>query len=206
MEKNHKTRMDICHDLNFHYSTFSDWVNGNAYPRIDKIEKLANYFHIQKSDLIEQPLTIERKAEELLSYMDKRKLENVAVVPIYYKLELDKKGQLSNEYISGYMATGQKQINPQRIQDYFYYEVSDNSLDEKVKQGDLILVHKQKKLCNNDIGIILVNDTIKIRKYQTNQDWIILQSMSKNAENKAELYQKEDIHIIGKAVGFFGEL
>ena len=23
--------------------TFTDWINGNTYPRIDKIEKMANY-------------------------------------------------------------------------------------------------------------------------------------------------------------------
>ena len=34
-------------------STFSEWMNGKKYPRIDKIEMLANYFRIQKSDLIE---------------------------------------------------------------------------------------------------------------------------------------------------------
>ena len=48
-----KTRSEICSDLGFSYSTFSDWLNGNAYPRIDKIEMLANYFGIEKSDLIE---------------------------------------------------------------------------------------------------------------------------------------------------------
>lgn len=34
-------------------STFNDWVNGRKYPRIDKIEFMANYFGILKSDLIE---------------------------------------------------------------------------------------------------------------------------------------------------------
>lgn len=34
-------------------STFNDWVKGKKYPRIDKIEKLANYFKVKKSDLIE---------------------------------------------------------------------------------------------------------------------------------------------------------
>lgn len=49
-----KDRNRICHDLNLNYSTVRDWTNGRAYPRIDKIELLANYFGIQKSDLIEQ--------------------------------------------------------------------------------------------------------------------------------------------------------
>lgn len=53
MQKFDKTRKDICDDLGFKYTTFSDWVNGKKYPRIDKIEMLANYFGIEKSDLIE---------------------------------------------------------------------------------------------------------------------------------------------------------
>lgn len=35
-------------------STFNEWVKGKKYPRIDKIEMLANYFGILKSDLIEE--------------------------------------------------------------------------------------------------------------------------------------------------------
>lgn len=33
--------------------TMHEWVNGKKFPRIDKIERLANYFGIEKSDLIE---------------------------------------------------------------------------------------------------------------------------------------------------------
>ena len=48
-----KDRNKICDDLNIPYTTFTDWYNGTTYPRIDKIELLANYFNIKKSDLIE---------------------------------------------------------------------------------------------------------------------------------------------------------
>ena len=33
--------------------TVNDWIKGKKYPRIDKIEIMANYFGILKSDLIE---------------------------------------------------------------------------------------------------------------------------------------------------------
>lgn len=46
-------RIKMCDDLQLNYSTVRDWVNSRAYPRIDKIEILANYFRIKKSDLIE---------------------------------------------------------------------------------------------------------------------------------------------------------
>ena len=48
-----KDRTAICNDLNIPYTTFADWYNAVTYPRIDKIEMLANYFDIKKSDLIE---------------------------------------------------------------------------------------------------------------------------------------------------------
>ena len=54
MKEHGKSRNDICQALNFKYSTFSDWANGNKYPRIDRIEMLANYFGVLKSDLIEE--------------------------------------------------------------------------------------------------------------------------------------------------------
>ena len=53
MKLNNKTRNDVCRDLEIPYSTFTDWCNANIYPRIDKIQLLANYFGIQKSDLVE---------------------------------------------------------------------------------------------------------------------------------------------------------
>ena len=53
MNINKKNRSDVCRDLDIPYSTFTDWCNANIYPRIDKIEMLANYFDIKKSDLVE---------------------------------------------------------------------------------------------------------------------------------------------------------
>lgn len=65
MVENGVTATDVCNTLGFPMPTFSDWIREKTYPRIDKIEKMANYFGIQKSDLIEeQPTTT--KDDELL--------------------------------------------------------------------------------------------------------------------------------------------
>lgn len=54
MNENGKTRTDLCQALGFNYYTVTDWVNGKKMPRMDKITKLAQYFRITKSDLIEE--------------------------------------------------------------------------------------------------------------------------------------------------------
>lgn len=54
MKLHRKTRRDVCKDLGFSYFTFTDWVNGRYYPRMDKVDMLADYFGIKISDLIEE--------------------------------------------------------------------------------------------------------------------------------------------------------
>lgn len=54
MERDGKSRQEVCQGIGVSYTTFTDWVKGNTYPRIDKIEALANYFHVTKADLVEE--------------------------------------------------------------------------------------------------------------------------------------------------------
>lgn len=54
MNKHCKSQGDLVRDLNFRQATVSDWLNGKKYPRMDKIEKLANYFNISINDLLIQ--------------------------------------------------------------------------------------------------------------------------------------------------------
>lgn len=63
MESKGVTNQQLCEDLGFKYTTFLDWVKAATYPRIGKIEAMANYFGVQKSDLIEEKLTEEKEKD-----------------------------------------------------------------------------------------------------------------------------------------------
>lgn len=73
MELNHVNRNQLCNDLNFKYTTVSDWINGITFPRIGRLELLARYFSIDKSKLIEDHLTDceEKKMSEKISILAK---------------------------------------------------------------------------------------------------------------------------------------
>ena len=77
MDENEKTRTDLCNDLGIKYTTLTDWLKGKTYPRIDKIELLADYFHISKSDLVEDQNDVSSStltADENTLLTDYRKL------------------------------------------------------------------------------------------------------------------------------------
>ena len=63
MDKKQVSRKDIADFLGISYFTVSDWVNGKKYPRMDKVELLANYFGVLKSDLIEDKSNVESVVE-----------------------------------------------------------------------------------------------------------------------------------------------
>ncbi|MDD6194393.1 MAG: helix-turn-helix transcriptional regulator [Lachnospiraceae bacterium] len=54
MEINNKSQVDIINDLGFDKSAVSTWCNGTRLPRMDKVDALAKYFHIKRSELIEE--------------------------------------------------------------------------------------------------------------------------------------------------------
>lgn len=98
LQRDDKERKEVCRDLGVSYSTFCDWVNGNKYPRIDKIERLAQYFGIQKSDLIEQKrpgealpeeLVIINRAAKKMSAEDRKKLLAMAKLMFQKEFEED---------------------------------------------------------------------------------------------------------------------
>ena len=88
--KSGKDRGEVAADLNISYSTLTDWINGNKYPRINNIEKLAGYFNISKSDLIEDFEEI-KKDNEVLSTIIVKLRTNKELLDVVEKLvSLDK--------------------------------------------------------------------------------------------------------------------
>lgn len=48
-----KNQSDIVKALNFKQSTVSDWLNGKKYPRMDKVQMLANYLNVDIIELVD---------------------------------------------------------------------------------------------------------------------------------------------------------
>ena len=61
MERAGKTQREMADIVGVSAPTFSDWINAKKYPRIDKIEIMADYFGILKSDLIEDKTAEEKE-------------------------------------------------------------------------------------------------------------------------------------------------
>ena len=76
-----KTQKELAEIVGVATSTFNDWMKGKKYPRIDKIEMLANLFGILKSDLIEDADQKNPPNEPTLTEGEKMVLELFRKIP-----------------------------------------------------------------------------------------------------------------------------
>ena len=120
------------------YSTVRDWTNGRAYPRIDKIEMLANYFGIQKSDLIEDnkdksilssSLRNDMLLENYISNLSKNELQRELLTNCL--MLNDKYANIINEQVEYYL-TKQEQ---EEIQEEFTQEEYTQMMSELKKDN-----------------------------------------------------------------------
>lgn len=54
IEKSGKTQKEIADSIKVSPQTFNTWCQGIALPRMGKVQALADYFHIKKSDLLDE--------------------------------------------------------------------------------------------------------------------------------------------------------
>lgn len=88
--KSGKDRSDIAKEVGLPYSTMTDWVNGKKYPRIDNIEKLAGYFNVSKSELIEDFEEIKKDNDRLTTIIVKLRMNKELLNVVEKLLSLDK--------------------------------------------------------------------------------------------------------------------
>lgn len=168
MELNNKDRNDVCKDLNFPYTTFAEWYNGNIYPRIDKIEMLANYFGIKKSDLIERKEKIDKFGNPVIS------------IPL---LGTVKAGY---DYMAQENWEGMIEIDKDIIKDgadYFALKIKGDSMSPVLIENDIVVIKKQEDFENGDLVVAIINgDEATIKKGRKNDTSIVLQPFNPNYE------------------------
>jgi transcriptional regulator with XRE-family HTH domain len=100
MDLHGKSRKEVSEAIGVSYYTYTDWVNGKKYPRMDKVEKLANYFGILKSDLIEEKTQehrdMQKKNDAIKDIILELRKDEVflSIVQSIYEMDSEKRSSL----------------------------------------------------------------------------------------------------------------
>lgn len=139
MNKHQKSRNDMCEALGVKYTTFTDWVKGNSYPRIDKIELMANYFGISKADLVEKHNSAPAKSGVTINVLGRV----AAGIPIDCVEEIIDTEEITQDMAS----TGE----------FFGLQIHGDSMEPRMKDGDVVIVRQQDDAETDNIVIAVIN-------------------------------------------------
>ena len=191
MKRHGIDRNKLVNDLGLKYTTVSDWINGKTYPRIDKIELMANYFHVEKADLVERkPTNLHRPA-------------GITKIPVLGQIACGDP-ITADENIEGYRETIADLLPSGTV---FYLKAKGQSMEPTIPNGSYVLIREQPTVEDGEIAAVLVDNdseaTLKRIKHQGN----IVMLMPDNHEYDPIILSDDYTgRIIGKAMRFVADL
>lgn len=187
-------RNQLCEDLELKYSTVSEWLSGKKYPRIDSIEKMANYFGIAKSQLIEK-----REQSNLSAVLP---ASNIYQIPVFATVSAGF-GSYACDDVLEYIPV--VITNPYDVDDTIGIRVRGDSMYPKIEDGDIIIVRKQESVDNGSVAVLLLDgDEGLVKKVEYGKGWIELHSF--NPEYMTRRFEGAEVQrlkIVGLVVGSY---
>lgn len=191
MKKKKVDRNRLCEDLGFKYSTVSEWLSAKKYPRIDSIEKMANYFGIVKSQLIEK-----NEPSNISAVIPSDKIYKI---PVFASVSAG---------FGAYAAEDVVDIlpmvidNPYDVPDMIGIQVKGDSMYPKIENGDIIVVRKQESVDSGDVAVLLLdgNEGL-VKKVVYGDDWIELHSFNPEYQTRRfEGAEVQRLRVVGKVL------
>lgn len=188
-----KTQSDIVNDLKLTSSTVSDWANAKKYPRMDKVQMIADYLGIYKSDLIDEKDISDSLPYDNIFKIEKKKFPLLGTIACGEPIYVD-------EDRESYIMVGTD------IQADFCLKCKgDSMINARIYDGDIVFIKKQPIVNNGEIAVVIIGDeaTLKRVYYYREQNFLLLKA--ENPKFKDLEYRGEEIdtiRILGKAVAF----
>ena len=189
-----KEQKEIAVDLGISPTTFNTWCVGKIMPRMGKVQAIADYFNIGKSDLIDDKSNLIGKRTKKGIVINV--LGRVAAgIPIEAIEDIIDTEEISEELAK----TG----------DFFGLQIHGDSMEPRMCEGDIVIVRKQEDAESGDIVIAMVNgDDATCKRLRKYRDGIEL--ISNNPAYKPMFFSNREIaekpvKIIGKVVELRGK-
>ncbi|MFV0255145.1 MAG: LexA family protein, partial [Erysipelotrichaceae bacterium] len=85
--------------------------------------------------------------------------------------------------------------------EHFYLRVKgDSMIDIRIHDGDLVYIKKQNYLNNNEIGVVMINDEVTLKRVKIDENNIYLLSENKKYPPMEYNLLDNQVHILGKLI------
>ncbi len=177
----------LAKELDVTQQAVGKWETGKSIPDSDTLQRIAAFF---------------KTSVDFLLGVDKLVENAVAMTGGDYAIPIIgtvRAGYNALAYNEDY---GVEYANVRDPENYFYLIVKGDSMEPRIKDGDLALVRKQNTLNDGDLGVIVYGDNEgTLKRYVKKDNMIILQPFNPAYEAKVIAGEElNDVYIAGKVV------
>ena len=192
MEKRGTTQLELAEYMGVSQTTISNWCKGVKMPRMDKIDKLCRFFHINRSDLMN-----DHSSDPDLTGISNISFPASKPVPILGDICAGN-GIFCEENFEGYFFVDQS------IKADFCVRVrGDSMIDACISDNDIAFIKKTYDYKNNSVYAVLLNSECEatLKKVFWQGDTILLSPC--NSEFEPMIVDASEVTILGECVGVF---
>lgn len=187
----------------------SSWENNIKIPRMGTIQKIADFFNIPKSLLIDSNDILLEK--DVVKYMKQAFLSPELVnFEVIGSVKAGYDGRAVEEYTGEFVAIPKSMLSNIPPNEFFVLKVKGNSMYPKIIEGDIVLVRRTPTVDSESIAVIIYNgneSTVKKLRYTPGQDWF--EMIPINPEYQTKRIENEDLkecRVLGKVVKLIRDL
>lgn len=189
-----KTQKDIADAIGVSQQIMNVWARGKAIPRMGKIQRLADYFGVEKSDLIDE----KPEAPSLPPYPNIFPLQRKRV-PLLGEIACGEP-IFCTEDRESYVEAG-----TDVKADFCLKARGDSMTGARILDGDLVFIQRDASLEAGQIYAVAIDDEATLKRVYYDEASQVLQLLSENPKYPPMIYSGEKldhVHILGRAIAF----
>ena len=193
ISKSNKQQNEVAKDLGFPPTTFNTWCVGKVMPKMGKVQALADYFGVLKSDLLE----------------DKNKDDSLHISNIFpittHKLPMLGEIACGKPIFMDENRDNYTMIGSNVKADFCLKAKGDSMVIARFMDGDIVFIRSQPEVENGEIAAVAIDDEATLKRFYRDEITQTVTLISENPIYAPMVFTKEcqkNVYILGKAVAF----
>lgn len=193
ISKSNKQQNEVAKDLGFPPTTFNTWCVGKVMPKMGKVQALADYFGVLKSDLLE----------------DKNKDDSLHISNIFpittHKLPMLGEIACGKPIFMDENRDNYTMIGSNVEADFCLKAKGDSMVNARIMDGDIVFIRSQPEVENGEIAAVAIDDEATLKRFYRDEITQTVTLISENPIYAPMVFTKEcqkNVYILGKAVAF----
>ena len=193
LEESGKTQKELAEAIGESQQVVNTWAIGRSIPRMGRVQKLADYFGVEKSVLVD-----EWQESSIPDYSNIFPLQRKRV-PLLGEIACGEP-IFCNEGRESYIAAG-TDIKA----DFCLKARGDSMTGARIMDGDIVFIQKDAPIEDGQIYAVAIDDEATLKRVYYDAEDHMLQLVAENPAYKPLIYTGEKldhVHILGKAIAF----